>query len=104
MIVGDASSPTPGFHGDPDAPPIGLASNIFVLGHIVGLVLISIALWRGRRVPAWAALLLGVSQLLHFVFAIAIPVDALDGCAWGLAAVGFAAAAWSLPTTRIAGR
>jgi hypothetical protein len=73
--------------------PIGLASNIFVLGHIVGLVLISIALWRGRLVPTWAALLLGVSQLLHFVFAVIVPVHALDGCAWGLTVVGFAAAA-----------
>jgi hypothetical protein len=84
--------------------PIGLASNIFVLGHIVGLVLISIALWRGRLVPAWAALLLGVSQPLHFVFAVAIPMHALDGCAWGLTTVGFAAAAWSLQTTRIVSR
>jgi hypothetical protein len=75
--------------------PIGLASDIFVLGHIVGLVLISIALWRGRLVPTWAALLLGVSQLLHVVFAVVIPVHALDGCAWGLTAVGFAAAAVS---------
>jgi hypothetical protein len=32
-------------------------------------------------VPAWAALLLGISQLLHFVFAVIIPVHALDGCA-----------------------
>jgi hypothetical protein len=84
--------------------PIGLASNLFVLGHIVGLVLISIALWRGRLVPTWAALLLGVSQLLHFVFAVAIPNHALDGCAWGLTAVGFAVAAWSLQTTRIVSR
>jgi hypothetical protein len=75
--------------------PIGLASDIFVLGHIVGLVLISIALWRGRLVPTWAALLLGISQLLHVVFAVIIPVHALDGCAWGLTAVGFAAAAVS---------
>jgi hypothetical protein len=34
--------------------PIGLASNIFVLGHVLGLVLLGIALWRGRVVPAWA--------------------------------------------------
>lgn len=73
--------------------PIGLASNIFVLGHIIGLILIGIALWRSRLVPRWAALLLAVSQLLHLVFAVIIPVHALDGFAWGLTAVGFAVAA-----------
>jgi hypothetical protein len=73
--------------------PIGLASNIFVLGHVLGLVLLGIALWRGRVVPAWAGLLLAASQILHVVFAIIVPVHALDGLAWGLTAVGFAAAA-----------
>jgi hypothetical protein len=29
-------------------------------------------------------------QILHVVFAIILPVHALDGCAWGLTAVGFA--------------
>lgn len=73
--------------------PIGLASNLFVLGHIVGLVLIGVALWRGRVVPGWAALVLAISQVLHLVFAVIIPNHALDGCAWGLTAVGFAVAA-----------
>ena len=36
------------------------------------------------------------SQVLHFVFAVIVPVHALDGCAWGLTAVGFAAAAVAL--------
>lgn len=74
----------------------------FVLGHIISLVLLGIALWRGRVVPAWAALLLAVSQILHFVFAVIVPVQALDGCAWGLTAVAFAVAAVAL--TREPGR
>lgn len=73
--------------------PVGLGTGIFVLGHILRLVLLAIALWRGRAVPAWAALLLGLSQILHFVFAVIAPNHALDGCAWGLTAVGFAIAA-----------
>jgi hypothetical protein len=77
-------------------PPIGLGSNIFVIGHILGLLLLAVALWRGRAVPGWAALLLGASQILHFVFAVIVPVHALDGCAWGLTAVGFAVAAVAL--------
>ncbi len=73
--------------------PIGLASDIFVAGHVLGLILLGIALWRGRVVPAWAGLLLAASQILHVVFAIIVPVHALDGLAWGLTTVGFAAAA-----------
>jgi hypothetical protein len=74
-------------------PPVGLGTAIFVFGHIISLVLLGVALWRGHAVPAWAAILLGVSQLLHFVFAVIAPSHVLDGCAWGLTAVAFAAAA-----------
>jgi hypothetical protein len=74
-------------------PAIGLASTLFVIGHIVGLVLLGVALWRGRVLPAWAALMIALSQPLHLVFALITPVHALDGLAWALTAVGFAAAA-----------
>jgi hypothetical protein len=77
-------------------PAIGLGSDLFVIGHILGLVLIGIALWRGRVLPSWAALLIAVSQVLHFIFAVIVPVHALDGLAWGLTAVGFAVAALTL--------
>jgi hypothetical protein len=77
-------------------PAIGFASNLFVLGHIIGLVLLGVALWRGRVMPAWAALTIAVSQPLHLVFAVITPVHALDGLAWGLTAIGFAAAAIAL--------
>ena len=43
-----------------------------------------------------AALLIAVSQVLHFIFAVIVPVHALDGLAWGLTAVGFAVAALAL--------
>jgi hypothetical protein len=76
--------------------PVGLATGIFVLGHILGLVLLALALWRGHAVPVWAALLLGLSQILHFTFAVVAPIHVLDGCAWGLTAVAFAAAARAL--------
>jgi hypothetical protein len=74
-------------------PPVGLGTAIFVFGHIISLALLAVALWRGHAVPAWAAILLGVSQVLHFVFAVITPIHLLDGCAWGLTAVAFAAAA-----------
>jgi hypothetical protein len=73
--------------------PIGLAETIFVIGHILSLLLLAVALRRGRVIPAWAAILLGLSQILHFVFAVITPVQVLDGCAWGLTTVAFAVAA-----------
>jgi hypothetical protein len=74
-------------------PAIGLGSDLFVAGHILGLILIGIALWRGHVLPSWAALAIALSQVLHFIFAVVVPVPALDGLAWGLTTVGFAVAA-----------
>jgi hypothetical protein len=74
-------------------PAIALASTLFVVGHIIGLALLGVALWRGRVIPAWAALLIAISQPLHFVFAVIAPIHILDGLAWALTAAGFAAAA-----------
>ena len=74
-------------------PAVGVASWLFPIGHILGLILLGIALWRGRAVPAWAALMSACSQILHFVFAVIVPDHALDGLSWGLTAVGFAVAA-----------
>jgi hypothetical protein len=76
--------------------PIGIAANIFPVGHILGLILLAVALWRGRVIPGWAAVLLGGSQVLHLVFAVIVPIHALDGCAWLLTAAGFAIAARAL--------
>lgn len=72
-------------------PSVLIASIAFVVGHILGTVLLAIALWRA--VPRWAALALAVSQPLHLVFAVIAPNHLLDALAWGLTAVGFAAVA-----------
>ena len=69
-------------------PPVELGTAIFVFGHIISLAPLAVALWRGHAVPAWAAILLGLSQVLHFVFAVITPIHLLDGCAWGLTAGG----------------
>jgi hypothetical protein len=74
-------------------PSTSAAGVVFVLGHVVGLLLLGIALWRGGAVPAWAGAVIAVSQPLHVVFAVVVPNAALDGAAWGLTAIGFAAAA-----------
>jgi len=72
-------------------PATATASIVFVIGHILGGILLGIALWR--VIPAWAAVALAFSQPLHFVFAVFVPNHLLDGVAWALTAVGFAAAA-----------
>jgi hypothetical protein len=74
-------------------PIVGVATVIFVLGHVVGTVLLGIAMLRSHCVPAWAAVITIVSQPLHFVAAVIVPNHTLDGAAWGLNAIGFAVAA-----------
>jgi hypothetical protein len=72
--------------------PVSTAATVlWVAGHILGLVLLGVALWR--TVPWWAAAALIVSQPLHFVFAVVAPNHVLDGLAWLLTAVGFAVTA-----------
>lgn len=91
-------------------PTWNIAGGLFVLGHVIGTVLLGIAMWRSRAVPRWAALITVVSQPLHFVAAIIVVSPPLDLIAWGMNTVGFAAAAvailrlldddWDLPPKR----
>jgi hypothetical protein len=82
-----------------NANPAQLAATIvFVLGHIVGTIMLGVALLRGRAIPAWAAWALIVSQPLHLVFAVVVSSAPLDAAAWGLTTIGFAAAARAIVT------
>lgn len=75
-----------------DADPVtAIPLAVFVPGHILGAILLAVALWR--VVPRWAAIALALSQPLHLVFAVFVPNHVLDALAWTLTAVGFAAAA-----------
>lgn len=88
-------------------PTANIATGMFVLGHVLGTVLLGIAMWRSQSVPRWAAVLAIVSQPLHFIAAVIVASPTLDLLAWGLNAVAFAAAAvaivrlsddeWDLP-------
>lgn len=72
-----------------NAEPIVLvASLVFVAGHILGTVLLGVALWR--VLPRWVAAALIVSQPLHLVFAVVVPNHLLDALAWALTTLGFA--------------
>lgn len=72
-------------------PATAAAVLIFVLGHLLGTLLLGIALWRSRAVPAWVGIALAVSQPAHLIAAITgnHPLDLL---AWGTTAFGFGAA------------
>lgn len=88
-------------------PTSAVAAGLFVLGHVIGTIILGVALWRSRRIPRWAALLTIVSQPLHVVAAVVLASPPLDLLAWGMNAIGFATAAvailgtadheWDLP-------
>ena len=70
----------------------GVAGIIFVPAHVIGTILLGVALWRTGVVPRWAALATIAAQPLHFIAAIVVSSHPLDLVGWGLNAVGFAAA------------
>ena len=72
-------------------PAVLVAAVIFVIGHVIGTVLLGCALLRGTAIPRWAAIAVIVSQPLHFVAAVIVSSHELDLVAWGLNAVGFGA-------------
>ncbi|WP_138419261.1 DUF4386 family protein [Sinomonas gamaensis] len=76
-------------------PQSGALVGVFVFGHLIGTVLLGMALWRSHTVPAWIAWALAVSQPIHLLSAMTgnHPLDLLG---WGLTALGFAAAGLAL--------
>ena len=71
-------------------PSVGLATGIFVVGHVLGTVLLGAALLRSRQVGSWAAWLITISQPLHFVAFVVVGSPVLDCVAWLLMALGLA--------------
>ncbi len=88
-------------------PTSNIAVVVFVVGHVIGTVLLGLALLRSRVVPAWAAILTAVAQPMHFVAFVIVGSPALDAAAWAVNAVAFAVVAvailrisdddWDLP-------
>lgn len=48
-------------------PVVGALVGIFVIGHLVGMVLLGAALWRSHAVPVWVAALFTASPIVHMV-------------------------------------
>ncbi len=81
-------------------PALDAATAVFVVGHVIGTVLLGVAMWQAG-LPRWAAIVTAVSQPLHFVAAVVVVSHELDFVAWGLNAAGFAAvAAWAARPAR----
>jgi hypothetical protein len=74
-------------------PVAAVATGLFVLGHVLGTILLGVGMLRGRVVPVWAAVATIVAQPIHFTAALIVPSHPLDLIGWGLNAVGFAALA-----------
>jgi hypothetical protein len=71
-------------------PAVGVALGVFVLGHVVGTVLLGLALLRSGRIPAWAAWAVAVSQPIHFVATVFLGSPQVDFVGWSLTALGLA--------------
>jgi hypothetical protein len=78
-------------------PAVGMQLGIFLLGQAVGLILLGIALWRARVVPAWAAIVLALSGPAHLL---APGGNAGAAISWAMTAIGYAAASVALLRTR----
>lgn len=72
-------------------PIVLVGGFFFVLGHVLGTILLGLAMLRGGVIPTWAGIATLVSQPIHFVAAIIVGSHLLDLVGWGLNAIGFAA-------------
>jgi hypothetical protein len=62
-----------------------VVGTFWVLGHILGLVILAIALHRARVLPLWAAIVMALSQPVHLLSAVILPsrwLDVVGG--WGM--------------------
>lgn len=75
-------------------PIINVLEAVFVIGHLVGMLLLGLALLRSRAVQAWAAVLVGVSPILHAGGMAFGPVA--DAATFGILAVGTTACGYRL--------
>jgi hypothetical protein len=49
-----------------DAPVVGVSTVVFLVGHVLGMVLLGIALWRTGQVPRWAGVCLAIYPFAEF--------------------------------------
>lgn len=79
-------------------PAIVVYGAVFVIGHIIGNVLLGATMIVTRTAPVLVGVLTLVAQPLHLVAVIG-EWRLLDLCAWGLTAVGMGFLAWAVLRT-----
>lgn len=83
-----------------DHPVNGIGTGIFVAGHIIGMILLGIAVAKARVVPVWAGVAIAVSQPFHLISAVIVPSRLMDmTLGWGLTTIGFAVVAFAVLRT-----
>ncbi len=80
-------------------PTTTIFTVVFVLGHVVGLIVLSFALRRSGQVGRLGCVILGVSQPIHFVAAVS-GNHPLDLVGWTMTAVGLAFASRAIIALR----
>lgn len=96
VAASDLSTPDPVAVLNAVHPAVDVSIGVFVLGHVIGTVLLGLAMLRSGRVPAWSGWAIAVSQPLHFVATVILGSPEVDFIAWGLTAVGMAMVARAL--------
>ena len=74
-------------------PGVNLMFSIFITGHIVGMLILGVAMFRARITPAWAGLAVVAGTILHPLAFVGLGNHFLDGVSYVIVAAGFAAAA-----------
>lgn len=71
-------------------PSVNVGVSIFIVGHVVGTVLLGVAFLRSDRIPKPVAWVLIVSQPLHFLTTVVLGLAWVDLVAWTMTAVAMA--------------
>lgn len=77
-------------------PHLGPMVGLFIVGHIVGTVLLGAAMLRARLTPVWAGLVVIVGTLLHPIGLLLLHMPLVDGGSYVLVSIGFGAAALAI--------
>ncbi len=67
---------------------------VFLIGALIGTIVLGVGLLRARIVPVWAAMALIAGPVVSVLANAVFDMKALDLVATGLMLVGFAAVAW----------
>lgn len=77
------------------APGVAVPVLVFVVGHIVGVVLLGVLAIRARLLPAAFGVALAASQVVHLVATI-LGLPWLDFIGWGTTALGMGLLGWRM--------